>query len=149
MTRKRPRKGAAKGETKARDYRPSKPLEDTDREEMTSALMRHFIKPGLIPACEIIIQDMLDSDNLSSAHAIIKTAKELIQKGFPEPGPAAAAKKLRKELAEIEDDMGQEGGGGQESPDAPPEPEDMGEGSPELLSGDESLPTVPSVSGSP
>lgn len=131
---KRPGKGAP------RTYRHPK-LSPDEREHLTAALLRHLIKPGLIEACRILISEMIENNDVSAAQSIIKTAKELVQKGFPEPGEQGIIDELAEELDDLEDDQSEASGGGAESPEPPadePHLEEPGS-DPELLPGKDPL----------
>jgi hypothetical protein len=143
------REDREKSPKERKHYRTRRPLDDSDREGLTAALMRHLIRPGLVPACEIIVEHMLENNDLASAHALVRTAKELVQKGFPEPGPSSKAKKLREELEALENDLGSSGGSGNGSSEPGAEREDVGEGGTSVLPRDEEVPAVPPVPGSP
>ena len=133
-----PRRGVGKGAP--RTYRRPK-LSPDEREHLTAALLRHLIKPGLVEACRILIAEMIENNDVSAAQSIIKTAKELVQKGFPEPGEGGIIEELAEELEDLENDSIAESRGGAESPKpAADEPHLEEPGSdPELLPGEDPL----------
>lgn len=109
------------------------------RQALTRALLENLIDPGLIPACKILIHQMNADKDVASAKEIIKTAKELVQRGFPEPSAASRAERLRRELDDLQDGMAAEGGGGEEGPHRRPAAPHLGEGEPGLLPREEDL----------
>lgn len=133
-----PRRGVGKGAP--RTYRHPK-LSPDEREHLTAALLRNLIKPGLIEACRILIEQMVENNDISAAQSIIKTAKELVQKGFPEPGEQGIIDELAEELDDLEDDQPKTPRSGTESPEPPadePHLEEPGS-DPELLQGEDPL----------
>lgn len=129
---------------KARTYRRAK-LNPAERADLTSALMRHLVKPGLIPACEIILNNMTTAGSVAAAQDVIRLAKELILKGFPEPGDKDRAQDAREELDALEDetdDSPKESGGGKESPNGRSEAELLEEGGADVLPGEEDVPAL-------
>jgi len=136
----KPERPRGPGKGAPRTYRRPK-LSPDEREHLTAALLRHLIKPGLVEACRILIAEMIENNDVSAAQSIIKTAKELVQKGFPEPGEGGIIEELAEELEDLEDDRGQTTGSRAESPEPPadePRLEEPGS-DPELLPGEDPL----------
>jgi len=54
-----------------------------------------------VPACRIIIKQMQDEQDVTTARVIVKLAQDLIQKGFPDVSAGRRAEELRKELVAL------------------------------------------------
>lgn len=112
---------------------------EADRDTLTATLLHHLLRPGLIAACQVLIADMAENNDVTSAKAIIQTAKELIQKGFPEPSDRDRAEALQEELRGLEDNIRPPRGGTSESADPEPEAAALEQDASGLLTGQEDL----------